>query len=288
MGHFLRRHGGVLACALAFSAVYAGILAGLVSDWLVDDNYSHGFLILPAAAYLAWTRREQLQQLPAQPSWAGLVLVSAGIAVLLIGTAGIEFFLTRVSMVIVLSGAVVWLFGWRHLRVLAFPIALLLLMIPLPALVFNQIAFPLQLVASQLGVGVLRLVDVPVLREGNVIVLASTTLEVAEACSGIRSLVSLITLALLYGVWTEQRVSMRVILAISAIPVAVVANSLRVAGTGLAAHYVNAQVATGMLHEFFGWFVFVVSFALVILIERFMRMFVAPVNGSTRWRETEA
>jgi exosortase len=288
MGQLIRRHGGSLACGLAFCAVYAGVFASLVSDWLVDDNYSHGFLVLPAAIYLTWTRREKLKQLPLRPSWAGLGIVGAGLGILLIGTAGIEFFVTRVSMVVVLGGAVVWLFGWGHLRALAFPIAFLLLMIPLPALVFNQIAFPLQLLASQLGVGVLRVADVPVLREGNLIVLASTTLEVAEACSGIRSLVSLLTLALLYGVWTDQRAGVRLILALSAIPVAVVANSARVAGTGLAAHYVSAEVATGPLHEFFGWFVFLFSLALVVSIERVLRIFVPPPVVSMKWQETEA
>ncbi len=179
--------------------VYWQVLQKLVYDWGHDDNYSHGYLIVPLALYFAWERRAKLAAAEIRPSWLGLVAFGGGIAVLLVGLLGAELFLSRISLIATLAGAVLFLFGWAHLRVLAFPLAFLLLMIPIPAIIFNQIAFPLQLIASQFGEFAIASAGIPVLREGNVIVLAHTTLEVAEACSGIRSLVSLITLGLIYG-----------------------------------------------------------------------------------------
>lgn len=247
----------------SFALLYWNVLAKLVHDWATDGNYSHGFLIVPIALYLAWERRATLARLDRRPSGLGLVIVLGSVCVLAAGTLGSELFLTRVSILGLIAGAVVFLFGWRHARALAFPIAFLLLMIPLPALLFNQIAFPLQLLASRAGESVLMMSGVPVLREGNVIILAHTTLEVAEACSGIRSLVSLITLGVVYGYFTDHRISVRVLIALSTIPVAIVANGLRVAGTGIAAQVYGPAAAEGFFHEFSGWVVFVVAFAAI-------------------------
>lgn len=283
-----RQYWGILVLFIAFLALYAGVLRDLVRHWTRDENYSHGFIIIPAALYLVWDRRERLKALPVQPSWSGAAIVAASLGVLMIGTAGIEFFLTRISMIGVLAGVIVCLLGWAWLRALAFPVALLLLMIPLPELIFNQVAFPLQLVASQFGVAVLRAGAVPVFREGNVIALASTTLEVAEACSGIRSLLSLMTVALLWGYVAEPRIVMRTLIALATIPVAVVTNGLRVAGTGFAAHYLGPAAATGFLHEFSGLMVFAASLLMVVAFERCLhllgpsrRVAVAGINGTS-------
>ena len=256
--------GGALLAS--FATLYRHVVVKLVHDWATDDNYSHGFLILPLAVYLAWERRPRLAELAPQPSVTGLLIVLASVAVLAAGTLGAELFLTRVSMIGVLAGAIVFLYGWRHLKTLAFPVGFLLLMIPLPALVFNQIAFPLQLLASRAGEMALSVLRIPVLREGNVIVLAHTTLEVAEACSGIRSLVSLLTLGIAYGYFIDPRSWMRVTIALSTIPIAIAANGMRVAGTGIAAHYYGPEAATGFFHTFSGWLVFVFAFAMLFLV----------------------
>lgn len=248
---------------VGFAVLYRDVIVKLVHDWATDDNYSHGFLIVPLALYLAWERRHLLVGLDPQPRISGLAIVLGSVGVLAAGTLGAELFLTRVSILGLLAGSIVFLFGWRHLRVLAFPVAFLILMIPLPALIFNQIAFPLQLLASRAGESVLMMSGIPVLREGNVIVLAHTTLEVAEACSGIRSLVSLITLGIIYGYFTDSRTSVRVLIAVSAVPVAIIANGLRVAGTGIAAQLYGPAAAEGFFHEFSGWVVFVVAFAAI-------------------------
>jgi exosortase len=260
---------------LGFAILYWQVLVKLVLDWYHDDNYSHGFLIVPIAAYFAWERRARLKAAAQNPSVLGLVVVLGSIAVLLAGILGSELFLTRLSIVGVVAGAVLFMFGWRHLRILAFPIAFLLLMIPIPAIIFNQIAFPLQLLASRFGEAAMGMADVPVLREGNVLILANTTLEVAEACSGIRSLVSLLTLAIVLGYFSDRRLWVRTAVALSSIPVAVVTNGFRVAGTGIAAHQFGPAAAEGFFHEFSGWLVFVAAFGLTLAIQRIIAL-VAP------------
>ena len=254
--------------ALAFGLLYWQVLLKLVYDWSHDENYSHGFLIVPIALYFAWERRQALKDAQPTPSALGIVILIGSLAVLIAGTLGAELFLTRVSMIGVAVGITLFAFGWEHLRVLRFPLAFLLLMIPIPIIVFNQIAFPLQLLASRFGEFALQLLNIPVLREGNVINLANTKLEVAEACSGIRSLISLLTLGIVLGYFTDPRTSIRWLIALATVPVAIAANGLRVAGTGVAAHYFGAEAATGFLHTFSGWLMFLLASALLITIQR--------------------
>lgn len=251
-----------------FALLYRNVAVKLVMDWYNDDNYSHGFLILPLALYFVWERRKKLQAIPVNPSALGLVFVIGSVAVLIAGILGSELFLTRISIIGTVIGVILFLFGWAHLRALAFPVAFLLLMIPIPAIIFNQIAFPLQLLASQFGESAMGLANVPVLREGNVLILANTTLEVAEACSGIRSLVSLLTLAIVFGYFSDPRGWVRTLLALTAVPVAIVTNGFRVAGTGIAAHNFGAAAAEGFFHEFSGWLVFVSAFMLMLAVQR--------------------
>jgi exosortase len=239
-----------------------------VSDWYHDDNYSHGFLIVPLALYFVWERRAKLRKIPVAPSAFGLVVVLGSVAVLIAGILGSELFLTRISILGTLVGVTLFLWGWGYLRALAFPLAFLLLMIPIPAIIFNQIAFPLQLLASQFGESAMGMANVPVLREGNVLILANTTLEVAEACSGIRSLVSLLTLAIVLGYFSDPRGWIRTLVAVSSVPVAIVTNGFRVAGTGIAAHKFGAAAAEGFFHEFSGWLVFVSAFMLMLALQR--------------------
>lgn len=252
----------------SFVWLYRDVLSKLASDWQHDPNYAHGFFIAPIAAYFVWERRRLLGALPARGSYFGLVFVAGGIGVLLVGLLGAELFLTRVSLLVTLAGILLFVWGWPHLKALAFPLGFLLLMIPLPAIVFNQIAFPLQLMASRAGEMALSTAGIPVLREGNVIILATTSLEVAEACSGIRSLITLLTLGIVYGYFTDPRASVRLLIALSTIPVAILANAFRVAGTGVAAHFLGTAAAEGFFHTFSGWLVFVVAFSMLFGIAR--------------------
>ena len=260
----------------ALLLVYWPVLTGLVSDWSNDDNYSHGFFIVPLALYFAWERRDKILAAPHQPSLFGLVVVAGSLFLLIAGLLGAELFLSRVSMVFTLAGAILFLFGWPTLRVLAFPLAFLLLMIPLPALIFNKIAFPLQLLASHVGEYSVRSLDIPILREGNVLILANAKLEVAEACSGIRSLVSLFTLGIVFGYFVDNRLWVRSFIALSAIPVAILANGLRVASAGVAAHNYGTAGVEGLFHEFSGWVVFVVAFLMMFALQRLLQRLTPP------------
>jgi exosortase len=263
----------------AFALLYRAVIAKLVYDWAYDGNFSHGFLIVPIAGYLVWERRKKLAATPIEPSVVGLVLLLGSLITLAAGILGAELFLSRVSLIGVIGSIVVFTTGWRVLRVLMFPLAFLLLMIPIPAIVFNQISLPLQLVASKAAEYTLQMVHIPVLREGNVIVLANTSLEVAEACSGIRSLISLVTLAIVYGYFSEGRVWARFVLTLAAVPVAVVSNAARVAGTGLAAHYSGPQVAEGFFHTFSGWMLFLVAFVMLFAIQKLLGV-ATPATGT--------
>jgi exosortase len=264
---------GLTVAAAAFVAValvlaYGHIVTALGHDWLTDENYSHGLLVVPIVGWLVWRQRHALRALERTPSLLGFGVIVGSLAVYVGGVLGAEVFTSRLSLLGVLAGGVLFVFGWRHLRLLLFPLGLLLLTIPLPAIVFNQITFPLQLLASWFGGTALEALHIPVLREGNIITLSTTTLYVAEACSGIRSLMSLVTLAILYGYFTDPRGGVRVAVALAAVPTAVVANGARIALTGVAASFIGPEAAEGALHMFSGWVLFVVALLLLVLIKR--------------------
>jgi exosortase len=250
--------------------LYYSILSSLVVQWWRDPNFSHGFFVPAFSAFLLWDKRNLLANLRRSPSWWGLPIVIVSLAVVVIGVLGAELFLSRVSFILLLAGLIIFFLGWNHFRELLFPWAFLFLMVPIPTIIFNQITFPLQLLASWVSSIVLPLAGVPVLREGNVINLPAMPLEVAEACSGIRSLMSLATLAIIYGSLMERRTSIRVVLALASIPIAVAANSLRIVGTGLLVQYWDPDKAEGFFHAFSGWLIFVVSLLMLFLLHRLL------------------
>jgi exosortase len=258
-------------------AVYFRIAVKLFVDWYNIPDYSHGFLVPLFAAFLVWDKRKTLSATRVEQSWSGLALILFSIAVLILGVYGVDLFTSRISFVFMLAGLVWTFFGRAMLRELRFPLLVLLLAIPFPAIVFNQITFPLQLMASRLASEILPYLGVPVLQEGNVIKLPIMSLEVAEACSGIRSLMSLFTLAVFYGYFLEKTTTRRVILALASIPIAVAANVARIVGTGLCVQYWDPEKALGFFHEFSGWVMFVISLCCLYLIHRLMRLF-TPVS----------
>jgi exosortase len=263
--------GSALIGALTL-AVYYRVLAKLVTDWWQIPDFSHGFLVPFFAAYLVWAKRKTLLNTRLAPSWSGVAVVGLGLAVLLLGVYGAELFLARISLVILLAGIVLSFGGWRLLKELRFALLVLLLAIPIPAIIFNEITFPLQILASKLASALLPLFGVPVLREGNVIELPAMKLEVAEACSGIRSLMSLFTLAIFYGYFLERSSLRRVVLALASIPIAIAANAVRIFGTGLCVQYWDPDKAEGFFHEFSGWVMFLVSLACLFMVHRAMML----------------
>ena len=265
-----------LAPALLLAAMlvllYAHISVKLVTDWYELPDFSHGFLIPFFVLFLLWDQRAILSRVPIRPSWAGLGLVVLGLFVLLTGVFGADLFLSRCSFVLLVAGCIWTLLGREMLVRTRFILFVLCLAIPLPTLILNQITFPLQLLASRLAGGLLPLAGVPVLRDGNVIELPAMKLEVAEACSGIRSLMSLFTVAVLYGYFLERETWRRVILALASLPIAVAANAFRIFGTGICVQYWDPDKASGFFHEFSGWLMFLVSLACLYLVHSAMRL----------------
>ncbi len=275
----------VIAAAAAFA--YWGVLERLGRFWWDDENYSHGLLIPFVIGYILWTERGRLASVEQRPRvfWGGAAVAAALAALLMlwVGTAGAELFTQRASFVLLLAGLAVYFWGWKMLRAVLVPLFLLALAIPVPTILFNKVAFPLQLFASRCAVWAMRMFDIPVLREGNIIELyplGSTTtkkLEVVEACSGIRSLMTLVTLAVVFAYFTGPsdeggtggrrlarfRTLRAVLIVLAAVPIAIITNAARVSGTGVLARYYGTEVADGFFHEFSGWVIYVVAFLLL-------------------------
>jgi len=283
-----------LAVVSALVFVYASVLAKLSHDWWVDENYSHGLLIPFVIGYILWTERRRLRRAPQRATlvWGGAAITCALFA-LWAGTVGAELYVQRMSLVVMLAGIVLYFWGFRLLQLTLVPFVLLLLAIPIPTIIFNQVAFPLQLFASRCAVWAMRLFDIPVLRQGNVIELMplgareTKKLEVVEACSGIRSLMTLVTLAVVLAYFTHPRSDQQdgqgggprllsfwkrysfwwsAIIIASSVPIAILTNAMRVSGTGVLAHYYGTEVADGFFHSFSGWVVYVVAFLLLFVV----------------------
>lgn len=249
------------------TACYAPVIWRLVKQWDNDPDMGHGFFVPAIAAYITWQKRSEWLDLKPSPSWWGLALVVFGGLSVIAGTLGVELFTTRSAMVISLIGMVLSLGGVEITRKLAFPLFLLFFMIPLPAILYNRITFPLQLLASQVADQALTFLQIPVLREGNILELPQQRLSVVEACSGIRSLLSLTFLSLVYGYFFERKFGVRVVLFFATIPIAIAANASRVTLTGVLTEY-KPELAEGFFHTASGWVIFMVALSILIALHR--------------------
>ncbi len=227
---------------------YAQILGDMAKEWVSSEDMQHGIFAPLVAGYIVWTIRDEVFSRPVRPNWLGLLLVLWGFFQAIVGTLGADYFIARTAFIIALVGVIITLGGFSTLRKLAFPLLLLLFMIRIPLFIYSKITFPLQLFASQVAAEVLSLLGIPVLREGNVLELASQKLSVVEACSGIRSLLSLSFLALVYAYFFDRKVWMRGVLLVAAIPIAVVANASRVTITGILSEY-KKELSEGVYHS---------------------------------------
>lgn len=252
---------GIFAALLL--VLYGPILKALVRDWWRDPNYGHGFLVPVFSAFVLWRERERLSRIALKPSNFGIVVILGSVGLLLVGSLGAELFSSRFSLLVMIGGIVLFLAGWKMLRAVLFPLGFLVLMIPIPVLIYNQITFPLQLLASRFATFWLQLMNVPVLREGNLINLPNYTLEVVDACSGIRSLMTLITLAIAYGYLVEDKKWLRWVLVLLMVPIAIVSNSIRILGAGFLTYHFGPEMAEGFFHEFSGWVIFVAALLLM-------------------------
>jgi len=247
-----------------FFLLYYPVITKLVSDWGIDDNYSHGYLIPFITGYMIWSIRKDLKKIEPTPNNLGLILLIPGLCQLLVARVGSERFLQCTSMLLVLFGLSLFLMGKKFTKKVSFPIAYLFFMIPIPAIIWDKIAFPMKLFASYLAVKVIGMIGIPIFREGNILHLANTTLEVADACSGLRSLTSLLALSAALVFFTEHSRFKKWLLFLSAVPIAILTNIIRLTVTaGLASRY-GEKVAQGFLHEFSGWLIFLLGLAMLM------------------------
>jgi exosortase len=287
-----------LAIAAALVFVYFTVLVKLGRDWWSDENYSHGLLIPFIIGFIIWQERKSFSEQQSTSAVSiGALLVGFSLLALWAGTAGAELFVQRASLIVMLAGLAIYFFDFRIIRAIAVPLLLLVLAIPIPQIIFNRIAFPLQLFASRCAVSAMSLFEIPVLRQGNVIELMPLgakepkRLAVVEACSGIRSLMTLMTLAVVYAYFTRPKsptdsslsgsdkgaalkrdklkffghfaLWRALILVAAAVPIAILTNAVRVSGTGVLAHYYGTKVADGFFHSFSGWVIYIAAAALL-------------------------
>ena len=257
----------VAALAAIVAALYWTILPDLAVEWWTEETSSYGMLVPPLALYIAFQRRRVTQSFPAQPDPRGIWLIGAACTLFLVGGLAAEFFLSRISFVLLLAGLCWTFWGWARFRTLLFPFVLLATMVPLPAIVFTAIASPLQLFASTMATNCAQWLGVSIYRDGNIIYLANTSLGVAEACSGLSSLSSLVVASLLLGFLENLTIPARILLFVLSIPLAILVNVVRVTGTALLADY-EPSFAMGFYHLFSGWLVFVVGFGMLWLLAK--------------------
>jgi len=256
---------------LLIVGIYWEILFKMGLDWYEDPNYSHGFFVPLFSAYVAWQKKDELTL--SHGHWLGLPVLLFGMGILVLGQVGSENFLSRSSFVVILSGLIIFNFGLDCFRQLSFPVLFLFLMIPLPAIVFNQITFPLQQLAARNAAWALKLAGIPVLLDGNVIHLSHGSLGVTEACSGIRSLISLVTLSVIFAHLSMKRMWEKVVLVVSSLPITIFSNGFRIVVTAYIAQNYGMEYAEGFYHGFAGWIIFVVSFLLLFFVYKLIKLF---------------
>ncbi|MDY0227678.1 MAG: exosortase/archaeosortase family protein [Desulfomicrobium apsheronum] len=263
----------LFALVLLLGTLYHSIVYEMVLDWKMDDNYSHGFLVPFIALYLAYLRKDDLLAVVVRPCNAGLAIVGLGLGMLSLGWLATEYFTMRSSLVIIMAGSVLYLLGWEVFKILLAPMCYLLLMVPIPYIIYDAAAFPLKLIVTKVSVLSMKALGIVVWQEGNILMFPNITLEVADACSGLRSIMSLLALGAAYAFVLHSKTRDRVILILSTLPIAIFTNCLRVIATGVLAQYFGSAAAEGFFHEFAGLFVF--GAAVV--------MFVALGSALKRW-----
>jgi exosortase len=262
----------VLVSALVL-ILYGQVFRSMVQQWWNDPNYGHGFFVPLFAAYILWRERSRRREVPIRTSNWGLPIMLFAIGLLILGTLGSEHFTARVSLLILISGIIVFLVGWQGLRSIAFPIGYLIFMIPLPAIIYYQLTFPLQLLASRLGANGLVAVGVPTVREGNLLILPNVTLEVVEACSGVRSLLSLLAAVVGYVYLAEPSTWKRCVLVALTVPIVILSNGLRLVATGALSFSLGPRVDSGLAHTGLGLVFFALAFFSILLVHSLLRRF---------------
>ena len=254
----------LILLAGSFVLLYYPVFLKLIHDWEVDPNYSHGYFIPLIVIFMIWTQREELKELNTTPNNLGLIILLIGLFQLTVARIGSEYFLQGSSIILVLLGIVLFLYGWELTKKLFIPILYLIFMVPLPSIIWNKISFPLALFASTISANVIDLMGMTILREGNVLTLPNITLQVVDACSGLRSLITLLALSALIAYFSDHKNIKRIIIFLSAVPIAILCNLLRLTLTAILARKFGASVAHGFIHDFSGIFVFILGLAILL------------------------
>lgn len=256
---------------LCFSLLYYEIILEMVIDWDTNDNYSHGFLVPFITGYLIWIKKDKISEITIKPERYGFIYLVLSLLFFIITNIGAELFTMRFSMILVLMSGVYYLFGREIMKMTIVPLFYLIFMIPFPAIVWNMIAFPLKIFATSIAVSFIKIINIPVYSEGNIIHLANTTLEVVDACSGLRSLVSLLALSAAFALITEELTHVKkTLLFISAVPIAILLNIFRLTSTAVLARQYGPQIAQGFLHDVSGIFVFIIALVMLFSISKIM------------------
>ncbi len=260
-----KKYTALYALTAVFVLAYLPAIIDLVYDWSSDSNYSHGFLVPLVSLWMLWKKRSDLARLPKSQNIFGLGIVILGMVLFIVGNGASEYFTVRFSLVLTFFGLVLYIFGTPTIKKTWFEILFLLFMIPIPYVIYFSATFPMQLLASKVTVKLLSTIGMTVVRQGNIIHLPGETLEVAEACSGLRSLISLLALGAIYAYMTQRRLSGKIILFLSTIPIAVAGNVFRVFVTALVAYTSDIEVTAEPLHTIMGLLVFVIAFILLFI-----------------------
>jgi exosortase len=267
---YFKRFFPIAVAVISFLALYHHVIFELVQDWSSNDNYSHGFLVPLISGYLIWQNREKISLFEAKPSNIGLLFLLISLFFFIVAHIGAELFTMRFSMLLVLWSLALSFFGWHVAKIVSLPIAYLLFMVPIPAIIWNKIAFPLKLFATQMAVGLIKILNITVYSEGNIIFLSNTTLEVVDACSGLRSLTTLLALSAAFAIITDHTRLKKFILFLSAVPLAILLNIVRLSATAVLAKHFGPQVAQGFLHEVSGIVVFLLALILLFMFNKLL------------------
>lgn len=260
----------------AFVTATFPVWKALIATWSSSDEYSHGFFIIPLCCYIVWRKKDTLLDIPIKPSKLGLACTIFSLLLYLLAHLAEISTVRSFSMVLLIAGIILYFYGFRMLKELMFPLFLLLFMIPVPAQIYSQLTIPLQLFVSKTSVAAASLLGIPIYREGNVIHLPDRTMQVVRACSGLRSIISLLTLGAILGYFTLKSNFLRSILFLSGIPAAIFVNIIRVLLLVMAFHYFNYDLTTGSIHTIFGVIIFFLALLFIIVIKGVLSIWDKP------------